>query len=147
MNVKRITSEHDLHIAFDIRKAVFVEEQGCPVSDEFDEFDTLREDCRHILVYHENEPVGTARVRIVDHAGKLERICILKPYRKFGLGKVIVDALERIVKEQGISAFKLHGQTQAAVFYEKLGYQTASEEFILDGIPHVLMTKKDSFAL
>lgn len=48
------------------------------------------------------------------HTGKLERICILKSYRKFGLGKVIVDALERIVKEQGISAFKLHGQTQAA---------------------------------
>ncbi|MCY7979780.1 GNAT family N-acetyltransferase [Bacillus inaquosorum] len=147
MNVKRITSEHDLHTAFEIRKTVFVEEQGCPVSDEFDEFDTLREDCRHILVYHENKPVGTARVRIVEHVGKLERICILKPYRKFGLGKVIVDALERIVKEQGISAFKLHGQTQAAGFYEKLGYQTASEEFILDGIPHVLMTKKDDSCL
>ncbi|MCY8238455.1 GNAT family N-acetyltransferase [Bacillus inaquosorum] len=147
MNVKRITSEHDLHTAFKIRKIVFVEEQGCPVSDEFDEFDTLREDCRHILVYHEKEPVGTARVRIVDQVGKLERICILKPYRKFGLGKVIVDALERIMKEQGISAFKLHGQTQAAGFYEKLGYQTVSEEFILDGIPHVLMTKKDDSRL
>ncbi|QIW82052.1 GNAT family N-acetyltransferase [Bacillus tequilensis] len=144
MNVKRITSEHDLHIAFEIRKAVFVEEQGCPVSDEFDEFDTLCGDCRHILVYYENEPVGTARVRIVDHVGKLERICILKPYRKFGLGKVIVDSLERIVKEQSISAFKLYGQTQAAGFYEKLGYQTASDEFMLDGIPHVLMTKEDS---
>ncbi|MDM5303953.1 GNAT family N-acetyltransferase [Bacillus vallismortis] len=143
MNVKRITSEHDLNTAFEIRKTVFVEEQGCPVSDEFDEFDTLREDCRHILVYHQNEPVGTARVRIVDQVGKLERICILKPYRKFGLGKKIVDALERIVKEQGISSFKLYGQTQAADFYEKLGYQTASEEFMLDGIPHVLMTKEE----
>lgn len=100
MNVKRITTEHDLHTAFDIRKTVFVEEQGCPVSDEFDEFDTLHGDCQHILVYHEQQPVGTARVRIVDHAGKLERICILKPYRKFGLGKVIVDELERIVKEK-----------------------------------------------
>lgn len=50
MNVKRITSEHDLHTAFEIRKTVFVEEQGCPVSDEFDEFDTLREDCRPVSV-------------------------------------------------------------------------------------------------
>ncbi|WP_121641629.1 GNAT family N-acetyltransferase [Bacillus vallismortis] len=143
MNVKRIMAKHDLHTAFEIRKAVFVEEQGCPISDEFDEFDTLGGDCRHILVYHQNEPVGTARVRIVDHVGKLERICILKPYRKCGLGKMIVEALERIVKEQGISSFKLHGQTQAAGFYKKLGYQTASEEFMLDGIPHVLMTKQD----
>ncbi|MCI3987944.1 GNAT family N-acetyltransferase, partial [Bacillus vallismortis] len=28
-------------------------------------------------------------------------------------------------------------------FYKKLGYQTASEEFMLDCIPHVLMTKQD----
>ncbi len=54
MNVKRITTEHDLHTAFDIRKTVFVEEQGCPVSDEFDEFDTLHGDCQHILVYMNN---------------------------------------------------------------------------------------------
>lgn len=147
MNIKKITSEQDLHTAFEIRKAVFVEEQGCPISVEFDEFDTLHGDCQHILAYHQNVPVGTARVRIVGHTGKLERICILKPYRKFGLGKVIVDALERIVKEQSISAFKLHGQTQATGFYEKLGYQTASEEFMLDGIPHVLMTKQDDSAL
>ncbi|MDI6586924.1 GNAT family N-acetyltransferase, partial [Bacillus subtilis] len=79
-------------------------------------------DCKNILAYHQIFPVGTARVRIVGHTGKLDLICILKSYRKFGLGKVIVDALDRLVKEQGISAFKLHGQPQAAGFYEKLGF-------------------------
>lgn len=57
---------------------------------------------------------------------------------------MIVDTLERIMIEQGISAFKLYGQTQAAGFYEKLGYQTASDEIMLDGIPYVLMTKEES---
>jgi predicted GNAT family N-acyltransferase len=41
MNVKRITIEEDLKKAFHIRKAVFVEEQGIPIEDEFDEFDKL----------------------------------------------------------------------------------------------------------
>ncbi|AUZ28560.1 GNAT family N-acetyltransferase [Bacillus cabrialesii] len=142
MNIKRITTETDLHVAKDIRKTVFIEEQQVPESDEFDQFDTINEQCQHVLVYHKNLPVGTGRVRIIDQTGKLERICILKPYRKFGLGKVIINGLENIMKEKGISAFKLHGQTQAAGFYKKLGYQITSQEFMEDGIPHVLMTKE-----
>lgn len=140
--IKRITTENDLHTALDIRRTVFIEEQNICESDEFDEFDTLQEQCQHILVYHEKQPVGTGRVRILDHTGKLERICILKPYRKYGLGKVIIGELENILKEKGITACKLHGQTQAAGFYQKLGYQISSQEFMEDGIPHVLMTKE-----
>ncbi|MFP7231645.1 GNAT family N-acetyltransferase [Bacillus subtilis] len=142
MNIKRITTKSDLHIALDIRRTVFIEEQHVTESDEFDEFDTLQDQCQHILAYYENQPVGTGRVRVVGHTAKLERICILKPYRKYGLGKVIISGLEKIMQEKGITKYKLHGQTQAAGFYKKLGYQTASQEFIEDGIPHVLMTKE-----
>lgn len=107
MNIKRITTEADLHAALNIRKTVFIEEQHVSESEEFDEFDTLQEQCQHVLVYHENQPVGTGRVRIVDHTAKLERICILKPYRKYGLGKVIVSGLEEIIKEKGLTACKI----------------------------------------
>ncbi|WGD98116.2 GNAT family N-acetyltransferase [Bacillus safensis] len=144
MIIKRITNENDLHVAQDIRKSVFIKEQQVPESDEFDQFDTLNEQCQHVLVYHENQPVGTGRVRIVDHTGKLERICILKPYRKYGLGKIIIGELEKIMQEKGISKIKLHGQTHAEGFYKKLGYQTTSDEFMEDGIPHILMTKEIS---
>ncbi len=100
MKIKRITTEIDLQAALEIRKAVFIEEQQVPESDEFDQFDTLGDQCGHVLVYHENQPAGTGRVRIVNHTGKLERICILKPYRKYGLGKVIISELENMVKEK-----------------------------------------------
>ncbi|AWM46174.1 GNAT family N-acetyltransferase [Bacillus amyloliquefaciens] len=142
MQIKRITMEIDLQAALEIRKAVFIEEQQVPESDEFDQFDTLQEQCGHVLVYHENQPAGTGRVRIVNHTGKLERICILKPYRKYGLGKVIIRELENMLREKGITQCKLHGQTQAEGFYHKLGYQTESPIFMEDGIPHVLMTKE-----
>lgn len=142
MKSKRITFEEDLKKAFDIRKAVFVEEQGVPLEDEFDEFDNLNGKCEHILVYFEEHPVGTGRIRWVDELGKLERICILEPYRKFGLGKVIITALEGIAQERGSTRVKLHGQTHAEGFYKKLGYQTSSSVFNEDGIPHYLMTKE-----
>lgn len=138
---KAITSKEDLEISFNIRKEVFVAEQGVPLDDEFDEFDTLNGHCEHILVYYNEEPVGTGRIRVVDGLGKLERICILSPYRKFGLGKVIINALEKVAVKKGLSQVKLHGQTQAKGFYQKLGYVTASSIFIEDGIPHILMQK------
>lgn len=139
---KKITNEEDLKKAFHIRKTVFVDEQGVALEDEFDQYDTLTGKCEHILVYFKEEAVGTGRLRTVNEFAKLERICLLEPYRKFGLGKVILQSLEQIAKEKGLTKAKLHGQTHAEGFYQKLGYKTASSIFIEDGIPHVLMVKE-----
>ena len=111
------------------------------MEDEFDEFDLLNGRAEHVLVYDQEKPVGTGRIRWIDGAGKLERICILTAYRKFGFGKVIISALEEIAIVKGVFQVKLHGQTQAEGFYEKLGYQKASNMFMEDDIPHILMTK------
>lgn len=143
-DTKNITTEEQLNIAFEIRKEVFVKEQGVQLADEFDEFDHLDDRCGHLLVYYNEHAVGTGRLRIVDEYGKLERICLLEDYRKLGLGKVIVQALEEIAKEKGVTKVKLHGQKQAEGFYHRIGYQTASDVFMEDGIPHVLMTKQFS---
>ncbi|KQO18234.1 GNAT family N-acetyltransferase [Paenibacillus sp. Leaf72] len=139
-----IQTQADLTIALQIRQQVFVEEQGTPLQDEFDEFDdfdALKDRVQHILVYYNEKPAGTGRLRTVDGFAKLERICILPPYRQFGLGKVIVQTLEEIAKGLGYGRFKLHGQQQAEGFYHKLGYKTVSDLFMEDGIPHVLMVK------
>lgn len=138
----KITTEEDLKKAFDIRKEVFVGEQGVPLEDEFDEFDTLNGQCEHILVFLNEQPVGTGRIRMVDEFGKLERICILEPFRKLGIGKIIIKALEEIAERNAVSKVKLHGQKQAEGFYKKLGYQTSSDIFMEDGIPHILMVKE-----
>ncbi|WP_152397116.1 GNAT family N-acetyltransferase [Paenibacillus guangzhouensis] len=144
MTTKRITRPEELELAFSIRKKVFVDEQGVPIQDEFDEFDefdALNGQCEHILAYYNGQPVGTGRIRVLDRIGKLERICILEPYRKLGIGKNIIIALEELALEKGNNQVKLHGQSHAEGFYSKLGYQTSSAEFIEDGIPHIVMTK------
>ena len=76
------------------------------------------EQCKHILVYYHELPVGTGRIRFVDGVGKLERICILKDYRTYGLGKVIIQTLEEIARNEQATKVKLHGQTQAEGFYK-----------------------------
>ncbi|MDE7554044.1 GNAT family N-acetyltransferase, partial [Bacillus tropicus] len=81
MHSKVITKLTDLETAFHIRREVFVKEQNVPLEDEFDTFDEVGEKCKHILVYYNELPVGTGRIRFVNGTGKLERICILKDYR------------------------------------------------------------------
>ncbi|CAM3504191.1 GNAT family N-acetyltransferase [Saccharibacillus sp. WB 17] len=141
-NTVTVTTHEGLEQAFAIRRDVFVAEQGVPLEDEFDEYDTLDGRCRHLLILSGETAVGTGRIRAVDGAGKLERICISAPYRKHGIGRIILNGLERLAAEQGLRRVKLHGQTQARGFYEKLGYLAASDEFMEDGIPHLLMVKE-----
>lgn len=128
--------------AFQIRKEVFVEEQGVPLEDEFDEYDQLdNELAYHILVCYEGQPGATGRLRRLGDAAKLERICVRASMRKFGLGSVVIKSLEKIAVEKGFGKGKIHAQTQAEVFYQKLGYNRVSDEFIEDGIPHIVMVK------
>ncbi|SDC95749.1 Predicted N-acyltransferase, GNAT family [Terribacillus halophilus] len=141
---KIIQDKQDFEKAKAMRVAIFVEEQGVPLEDEFDQFDVLGGACQHILVYHEGEAVGTGRLRFIGNFGKMERICITKGYRKFGLGRVIIASLEEVARQAGKTAFKLHAQVQASGFYRKLGYTEASEIFDEDGIPHIIMEKKES---
>lgn len=142
MQAKKVKNKADLEKVFDIRKKVFIKEQGVDIDDEFDKHDTLASNTEHILVYYQNKAVGTGRLKIIDDTAKLERICVLSDYRKYGLGKLIVEKLEEIAKNKGAKKAKLHGQTQARKFYEKSGYNKSSEEFMEDGIPHYLMIKK-----
>lgn len=142
IEVKRVKTRLQLEKEFNIRQEVFVKEQGVPPEVELDDFDTLHAPCKHILVEVDGEAVGTGRVRFVDEFGKLERICVLKQHRNLGLGKVIVKELEQIAREQGMKKVKLHSQSHAKEFYEKLGYEVQSDEFMEEGIPHYLMVKE-----
>ncbi len=140
--LKHVTTIEQLELIKDIRTRVFVDEQGVPLEDEFDAHDHLDADCTHILVYYNGQPAGTGRWRLVDGTAKLERICLLPEFRQYGLGRILIGGLEQLAVEQGLRHFQLHGQTQAAPFYEKLGYRIFSVPFMEDGIEHVWMIRE-----
>ncbi|WP_397327965.1 GNAT family N-acetyltransferase [Paenibacillus arenilitoris] len=138
IDVIKVTTDEQLEDAFRVRKTVFVKEQGVAEEVELDEYDDVAD---HVVAYVGGEPVGTGRVRIVDDVAKLERICVLASHRKHSLGKTIMKELEAIAAGKGVAKAKLHGQVQAAPFYEKLGYEIASTVFMEENIPHVKMVK------
>lgn len=126
--------------AYNVRKEVFVKEQEVPLDIEIDE---LEDEAIHFVIYNDNnEPQAAARLRIIeDQKAKLERICVLKKARSFGLGHQLLEALETEAMAKGAKVAVMHAQVQAMPFYEKKGYQAVSEPFEEAGITHVKMTK------
>lgn len=140
LNVQIATTERQKQDAFAIRQQVFVVEQQISPEEEFDEYDPA---AMHVVLYDNGVPVAAGRTRAVDReTGKIERICVLASHRQKGAGRLIVEALEQAAMKQGLHKAKLHAQTQAEGFYQKLGYHTVSDVFIEADIPHVVMIKE-----
>lgn len=137
--VKIATSDLEREDAFSVRRKVFVEEQGVPLSLELDDFDKT---AVHFIVYSAETPIGAGRIReIGDNTGKVERVSILEEYRGKHLGNLIMRALEEHAKVTGMTKVILNAQSYAVPFYEKLGYVVTSPEFMDADIPHRAMEK------
>ncbi|PAV29168.1 GNAT family N-acetyltransferase [Virgibacillus profundi] len=139
MNIKLVDSLDEFEAAKHVRMVVFVEEQKVSPEEELDEHD---ETAIHFVGYEEGEPIAASRLRFVDSYGKLERICVIKEHRGKSHGTQIITAMEEIISEKGFTKAKLNAQTHAIEFYQQLGYETVSGEFMDAGIPHVTMVKE-----
>ncbi|MCM3761630.1 GNAT family N-acetyltransferase [Alkalihalobacillus oceani] len=139
MQVIKVETKQQLDDAFHIRTEVFVKEQKVPLEEEIDQYE---ETATHFVVYDEDQqPVGAGRLRFVDGYGKVERICIAAAARSKGVGRLLMEKIEATARGEGAGKMKLNAQRQAERFYEKLGYETVSGEFLDAGIPHVTMVK------
>lgn len=135
----RIEVDGDREDAYDVRFAVFVEEQGVDPDIEIDEHE---EEATHFVAYADHEPVGAARLREPESGvGKVERLAVLQSHRGEGLGRQLMETVEAEAEREGLEQLILHGQLRVADFYEHLGYEQVSDEFEEAGIPHVEMEK------
>lgn len=118
-----------------VRRAVFIEEQRIPESEEWDDVDPL---ARHVLAVAQNcDAVGTGRL---EPTGKIGRVAVLPRYRGTGVGRRIVLHLVNQATESGFTKVYLHAQTAAEGFYARLGFRADGPVFDECGIPHRRMT-------
>ena len=137
--VNNIKDQSDKTKAFEIRNLVFCEEQK--VSKEI-EFDGLDQFCNHYLAKINELPIGTARVREQKKGiFKIERMAVLKRYRKKGVGKAIIKKiLKHYLNLNNINKLILNSQIEAKDFYKKFGFVEVGKEFIEANIKHQKMT-------
>ena len=114
-----------------VRRRVFIEEQGIPEAEEWDDADPLS---RHALAMDEKrDVVGTGRL---EPTGKIGRVAVLPQHRGTGVGEAIMGHLVNQATELGFTQVYLHSQTTAVGFYERLGFRAEGSEFDEVGIPH-----------
>jgi predicted GNAT family N-acyltransferase/SAM-dependent methyltransferase len=129
----------DRMACFAIRRAVFVEEQGVPLTAEFDEHDRA---CGHLLARAEGQPVGTLRWRAVGDRVKVERVAVLPPFRGGGIGGALLRTILARLEEEGVATTFLHAQLQAERFYAGFGFAAEGTPFLEDGILHIRMVRR-----
>ena len=135
MNISSIICDYDSHTEdiCAIRYEVFVDEQNVP---EELEIDGLDGEAKHVLAFVNGVPIGTGRVLIDGHIG---RVAVLKNYRGHGIGKLIMKELIKWAQDKSLEKVWLSSQWHAHSFYIDLGFVCVGEIYIEAGIDHIKM--------
>lgn len=120
-----------------LRVSVFVVEQNCP----YQEIDAADKTAYHL--YLKDEDGIQAYARVLPPGTTFETCSIgrvLSKKRRCGLGTQIVNAAIAASKEKfSADIITIEAQVYARSLYEKAGFIQISDEFLEDGIPHILM--------
>lgn len=133
----------DINRCLEIRRQVFIVEQGVSEQLEVDEMDQFLSGCMHFLIVADDKDVGTFRMTVNENkVAKLQKFCVCKEYRGNGYGKYALEFIDGYCEAMEIKKLRLDAQVPVIGFYEKGGYSVVSEEFEEAGILHVKMQKK-----
>ena len=129
----------ELYEILRVRAEVFVVEQNCIYQD-LDEKDM---DSLHLFYEKDGRIQAYLRIFIKDPKTKLVqigRVLTTMETRGTGLGlEILEEGLKSAGRHFEAEEVYIEAQCYAIGFYEKVGFQVTSEEFLEDGIPHVEM--------
>ena len=120
IDIRLAESPEDKALARSIRQRIFVDEQGIPADVEEDGFN---ETAVHVLLNIEGTAAGTARMCLLENnEGEIARVAIMTEFRGQGLGKLLVEALEKVAVEKKLDRVFLHPHHYLENFYAGLDY-------------------------
>jgi predicted GNAT family N-acyltransferase len=127
-----------LAAAFELRREVFVAEQGVPAELEIDELDP---GAIHLVAILDEKVVGTLRILRHEGAAKIGRVAVRAAARRAGIGGRLMERAGEIARQRGFAEIILHAQVSVAGFYRRLGYVEEGDPFEEAGIAHIAMRK------
>jgi predicted GNAT family N-acyltransferase len=96
--VRIARSFDDLLMVYSVRSAVYIAEQECPFAEEFDGNDHC---ATHLIGFVNDEPAGCIRIRFFYDFAKIERLAVLKRFRKSALASELVSSGIDLVRRKG----------------------------------------------
>ena len=137
---KLVTCDVELQESFEVRRHVFVREQGISENLVFDEHDR---EALHMVVKDRQRVIGGARVQfLANNQAKLERMAILRHYRRKGIGKEMLLFFNTVWKDQQVQQVIIHAQFEVVPFYKLCGFDESGLPFLEAGIEHIKMRKQ-----
>ncbi len=103
---------------------------------------------RHFGAFDGDRTVGCATFLLSEWEGRpawqLRGMATHPDFRSRGVGKALLVYAERTLREESpIHVLWCNARAGAASFYEKHGWRTVSDEFLIEGVgPHRKMVKK-----
>lgn len=135
----------ELYEILNLRNEVFVVEQNCPYLDT----DGKDQVAHHVMLWKDEVLVGYARIfsaGIKYPTSSIGRVVINPRHRALKQGHFLMEhavkAVEDLYKTGNIT---ISAQAHLQRFYNKHGFETVSEEYLEDDIPHVEMTRRKEF--
>jgi len=138
VDVREIRDEDELQAAIDLRREVFVGEQGVPLCLEVDDHDPV---AIHLVAVERGRVMGTLRLLDDGDAARLGRLAVQRAARRRGLARRLLDAAEAWAREHGRRRIVLSAQTYALTLYEGAGYVRQGDVYTEAGIEHVRMER------
>ena len=136
---KLVTSDEELQDALEVRRQVFVREQR--IAEDL-EYDGLDNEALHIVVKDGERVIATARVLFpIASQAKIERMAVLKSYRRRGVGTGIMAFLNEELRSRQIKHIVLHAQWAVISFYKSCGFKETGLPFMEAVIKHIKMEK------
>lgn len=125
----------ELYEILKARAAVFVVEQNCVYQD----LDDKDEESIHVFFEEDGKVLAYLRAFVLERdVVRIGRVLTVR--RGTGLGgKLLKEGVEEAKRRFRPKKISIEAQCQAIGFYEKGGFHVTSDEFMLDGIPHVQM--------
>jgi predicted GNAT family N-acyltransferase len=137
---KLVTGDVELQEAFEVMRQVFVREQNISEDLVFDGHDN---EALHMVVKDGERVIGSARVKfLAGNQAKLERMAVLKRYRRKGIGKEMLLFLDTVWKDKQVQQIIIHAQLEVVPFYKLCGFDELGLPFRKAGIKHIKMRKQ-----
>ena len=121
-----------------LRVKVLREPLGMPAGSEYFPFE---EESRHFLALDGKRTAGCVLLHSRTPTGKLFQMAVHPEYQGRGVGKLLVEYLEREALTSGLTSVFCHARWEVHQFYLKLGFQPVGEQFEEIGIRHIEMVK------
>ena len=129
MNI-RIGTYTELSDAFaELRRKVFIDEQGVPKGEVFDELDF---EAVHIVLYDNDAPVATARIIKENDSWRIGLVAVDESKRGQHLGVKVMQSAIEYVNANGGKVISLTAQQQVSGFYQKLGFAQCGEAEVFE---------------